>query len=161
MFLCFKLETIVSYWEEYCESELTIVSSLKHKNTQPLYIFNRVRVLHIDRLKEGTWLHSFAPAVYHQYSKTLFFPSLCMYFHFQQPNLLLFFQLDLNRKSFGRKKLLTLNIGFLFFSKGGNWPTFSLSDSTQNVWILLGMTILFSFLIFSSYAKHNMILTFQ
>ena len=39
-----------------CEN---IVSSLKHKNTQPLYIFNRVRVLHLDRLKDGTWLHSF------------------------------------------------------------------------------------------------------
>ena len=35
-------------------AELTIVSSLKHKNTQPLYIFNRVRVLHLDRLKEET-----------------------------------------------------------------------------------------------------------
>ena len=45
----------------WISAELTIVSSLKHKNTQPLYIFNRVRVLHIDRLKEGTWLHSFAP----------------------------------------------------------------------------------------------------
>ena len=44
----------------WISAELTIVSSLKHKNTQPLYIFNRVRVLHLDRLKEGTWLHSFA-----------------------------------------------------------------------------------------------------
>ena len=43
----------------WISAELTIVSSLKHKNTQPLYIFNRVRVLHLDRLKEGTWLHSF------------------------------------------------------------------------------------------------------
>ena len=40
-------------------AELTIVSCVKHKITQPLYIFNRVRVLHLDRLKEGTWLHSF------------------------------------------------------------------------------------------------------
>ena len=44
----------------WISAELTIVSSLKHKNTQPLCIFNRVRVLHLDRLKEGTWLHSFA-----------------------------------------------------------------------------------------------------
>ena len=43
----------------WISAELTIVSSLKHKNTQPLYIFNRVRVLHLDRLKERTWLHSF------------------------------------------------------------------------------------------------------
>ena len=43
----------------WISAELTIVSSLKHKNTQPLYIFNRVRVLHLDRLKEGTWLHNF------------------------------------------------------------------------------------------------------
>ena len=43
----------------WISAELTIVSSLKHKNKQPLYIFNRVRVLHLDRLKEGTWLHSF------------------------------------------------------------------------------------------------------
>ena len=47
----------------WISAELTIVSSLKHKNTQPLYIFNRVRVLHLDRLKEGTWLHSFGCAV--------------------------------------------------------------------------------------------------
>ena len=37
----------------------TIVSSLKHKNTQPIYIFNRVRIFHLDRLKEGTWLYNF------------------------------------------------------------------------------------------------------
>ena len=43
----------------WISAELTIVWSLKHKNTQPLYIFNRVKVLHLDRLKEGTWLHSF------------------------------------------------------------------------------------------------------
>ena len=43
----------------WISAELTIVSSLKHKNTQPLYIFNRVRVLHLNRLKERTWLHSF------------------------------------------------------------------------------------------------------
>ena len=43
----------------WISAELTIVSSLKYKNTQPLYIFNRERVLHLDRLKEGTWLHSF------------------------------------------------------------------------------------------------------
>ena len=38
----------------------SIVWSLKHQNTQSIYIFNRVRVLHLDRLKEGTWLYSFA-----------------------------------------------------------------------------------------------------
>ena len=43
----------------WISAELTIVSSLKHKNTQPRYSFNRVRVLYLDRLKEGTWLHSF------------------------------------------------------------------------------------------------------
>ena len=37
----------------------TIGASLKHKNTQPLYIFNTVRVLPLNMLKEGTWLHSF------------------------------------------------------------------------------------------------------
>ena len=43
----------------WINAELTIVWSLKHQNTKPIYIFNRVRVLHLDRLKEGTWLHSF------------------------------------------------------------------------------------------------------
>jgi hypothetical protein len=43
----------------WISAELSVVSSLKHKNTQPLYMFNRVRVLHLDRLKEVTWLHSF------------------------------------------------------------------------------------------------------
>ena len=65
--MCFKLETIVSYWEEYCElvqswllSQVWNIKTLGLKNTQPLYILYRVRVLHLDRLKEGTWLHSFA-----------------------------------------------------------------------------------------------------
>jgi hypothetical protein len=43
----------------WISAEQTIVLSLKHKKTQSLYIFNRVRVLHLDKLKEGTWLHSF------------------------------------------------------------------------------------------------------
>ena len=50
----------------WISAELTIVSSLKHKNTQHLYIFNRVRVIHLDRLKEGTWLHSFEQVQYKQ-----------------------------------------------------------------------------------------------
>ena len=43
----------------WISAEQTIGASLKHKNTQPLYMFNRVRVLHLNRLKERTWLHSF------------------------------------------------------------------------------------------------------
>ena len=43
----------------WISAEQTIGASLKHKKTQPLYIFNRVRVLHLNRLKERTWLHSF------------------------------------------------------------------------------------------------------
>ena len=39
---------------QYSSQYLTIVLSLKHQNTKPIYIFNRVRVLHLDRLKEGT-----------------------------------------------------------------------------------------------------------
>ena len=41
------------------KSILGRVWSLKQQNTQPIYIFNRIRVLHLDKLKEGTWLHSF------------------------------------------------------------------------------------------------------
>ena len=44
----------------WISAEQTIGASLKHKNTQPLSMFNRVRVLHLNRLKERTWLHSFA-----------------------------------------------------------------------------------------------------
>ena len=44
---------------QYSSQQLTFVSSLKHQISQPSYIFNRIRVLHLDRLK-GTWLHSFA-----------------------------------------------------------------------------------------------------
>ena len=44
---------------QYFSQQLTFVWSLKHKISQPIYIFNRVRALHLDRLKEGTWLHSF------------------------------------------------------------------------------------------------------
>ena len=43
----------------WISAEQTIGASLKHKNTQPLYIFSRVRVLHLNRLQERTWLHSF------------------------------------------------------------------------------------------------------
>ena len=43
----------------WISAEETIGASLKHKNTQPLYIFSRVRFLHLNRLKERTWLHSF------------------------------------------------------------------------------------------------------
>ena len=43
----------------WISAEKTIGASFKHKNTQPLFIFNRVRVLHLNRLKERTWLHSF------------------------------------------------------------------------------------------------------
>ena len=44
---------------QYSSQLLTIVWSLKHQNTQHIYNFSRVRVLHLDRLKEGTWLHTF------------------------------------------------------------------------------------------------------
>ena len=43
----------------WISAELTIGATFKHKCTQPLYMFNRVRVLHLNRLKERTWLHSF------------------------------------------------------------------------------------------------------
>jgi hypothetical protein len=46
----------------WISAEQAIGASLTHKNTQPLYMFNRVRVLHLNRLKERTWLHSFAAA---------------------------------------------------------------------------------------------------
>ena len=42
----------------WISAEQPIGASLKHKNTQPLYIFHRVRVLHLNRLKERTWLYS-------------------------------------------------------------------------------------------------------
>ena len=37
-------------------AELTIGATLKHKNTQHLYIFNRIRVLHLNRLKGTRYL---------------------------------------------------------------------------------------------------------
>ena len=48
----------------WISAEQTIGASLKHNNAQPLYIFNRVRVLHLNRLKERTWLHSFEISKY-------------------------------------------------------------------------------------------------
>ena len=62
MFLCFKLETIVSYWEEYCKSvQSWLLSQVWNIKINNLFkYFNRVRVLHLDKLMEGTWLHSFA-----------------------------------------------------------------------------------------------------
>ena len=43
----------------WLSAEQAIGASLNHKNTQPLYMFNKVRVLHLNSLKERTWLHSF------------------------------------------------------------------------------------------------------
>ena len=45
---------------QYSSQQLSFVWILKHHISQPIYIFNRARVLHLDRLKEGTSLHSFA-----------------------------------------------------------------------------------------------------
>ena len=45
---------------QYSSQQLTIVWNLIHHSTQPILIFSRARVLHLDRLKEETWLHSFA-----------------------------------------------------------------------------------------------------
>ena len=46
----------------WINAELTIVSSLKHKNTQAIYIFNRDNPKNSEPqygFKEGTWFHSF------------------------------------------------------------------------------------------------------
>ena len=59
---CFKLQTIVSCALIYS----TLLSSWLLSEvwyiiaTQPILIFFRARVLHLDRLKEWTWLYSFA-----------------------------------------------------------------------------------------------------
>ena len=57
----------------WISAEETIGASLKHKNTQPLYIFSRVRVLHLNRLKERTWLHSFGLMSYIQVLYLLYY----------------------------------------------------------------------------------------
>ena len=41
------------------------ISAEQTIGAQPLYIFNRVRVLHLNRLKEQTWLHSFGRITSH------------------------------------------------------------------------------------------------
>ena len=75
----------------WISAELTIVSSLKHKITQPLYIFNRVRVLHLDRLKKGTWLHSFGEL--HSHVSPVLFPTASKDFLFTtSTNALLIFK---------------------------------------------------------------------
>ena len=48
----------------YSSQQLTIVWSLIHHSTQTNLIFSRVKILHLDRLKEGTWLYSFASIHY-------------------------------------------------------------------------------------------------
>ena len=46
--------------DSQCSSQqLTIVRSLIYDSTQPILVFSGVRVLHLARLKEGTWLNSF------------------------------------------------------------------------------------------------------
>ena len=44
---------------QYSSQQLTIVWSLVHHSTQPILIFFRVRVLHLDRLKELVWGHRY------------------------------------------------------------------------------------------------------
>ena len=44
---------------QYSSKQLTIVWTLIHHSTQPILIFSKARVLHLDRLKEGTLFHSF------------------------------------------------------------------------------------------------------
>ena len=46
---------------QYSSQQFTFVWSLKHQISQPIYILNKVRVFHLDRLKEGTWLHTLVP----------------------------------------------------------------------------------------------------
>ena len=63
---------------QYSSQYLTIWS-LKHQNTKHIYIFNKVRVLHLNRLKEGTWLLIFGSTWYEMtlndrcFLKTFFF----------------------------------------------------------------------------------------
>ena len=49
---------------QYSSQQLTIFWSLIHHGTQPILILSRVGVLHQDRLKKGTWLHSFVQLVH-------------------------------------------------------------------------------------------------
>ena len=42
----------------YSSQQFTTVWSLVHHTIKPIF-FAKVRVLYLDRLKEGTWLHSF------------------------------------------------------------------------------------------------------
>ena len=45
---------------QYSSQQLTIVWSLgTHQSTQPILIFSRVRILHLKRLENVTWFHSF------------------------------------------------------------------------------------------------------
>ena len=38
---------------------LLLIWTLQHHNTKPVLIFSRVRIIHLERLDEGTWFHSF------------------------------------------------------------------------------------------------------
>jgi hypothetical protein len=63
VFSCFKLETIVSYWEEYCESmQSWLLSEVWNIKTPNLYFQQRKspEFWTTKLSKEGTWFHSFA-----------------------------------------------------------------------------------------------------
>ena len=38
---------------------LLLIWTFQHHNTQPVLIFSRVRITHLERLEEGTWFHTF------------------------------------------------------------------------------------------------------
>ena len=53
----FSVENAIMF--QTSDNSQTIVLGLIHHSVQPILIFFRVRVLHLDRRKEGTWFHSF------------------------------------------------------------------------------------------------------
>jgi hypothetical protein len=123
----------------WISAEQTIGASLKHKNTQPLYIFSRVRVLHLNRLKERTWLHSFDFFYQNVGSSRIPIRILCMYSHLP-------FALFL--KTNGVKSFF-FSCKYIFISK--DWE-----KSDRNSWgsyILVGKCALKSFFSFQKCQK--------
>ena len=86
-------------------------------NQNSYFIWLQTKLVPRNTLWSFTFTYIISPAVYHQCSKTLFFPSLCMYFHFQQPNLLLFFNLTLIGKVLAEKSCWLWISDFFFFPR--------------------------------------------
>jgi hypothetical protein len=134
VFSCFKLETIVSYWEEYCESmQSWLLSEVWNIKTPNLYFQQRKspEFWTTKLSKEGTWFHSFA---YYKKPPEVISNLLSTTVSFVMPYTLSFTSLLAKVYIFGQQ---ALSAGFLLWWTRLNYFMCSLAEQhAQYTWFL-------------------------